>query len=152
MDAYRRYGPALRRKCERMLGDRAEAEDIVQAIFVDLLRRRKTDVELGYLYRAATSRCLNRIRDRSRRAALLDQHGDVLRPSGAALESRVLSGDLLAKLVAGLDARSAEILIYHHLDGMTQEEVAGLMGLSRRTVGTRLRKITATMAALQEDT
>lgn len=134
-----------------MLKDRAEAEDVVQAVFVDLIGRRKTDVELAYLYRAATTRCLNRIRDRSRRLRLLQQHGDdMLRPPSPRLESQVLSGDLLAKLVASLDDRSSEILIYHHLDGMTQEEVAEMMGLSRRTIGTRLSQIRTTIAALEE--
>ncbi|MFT5685817.1 MAG: RNA polymerase sigma factor (sigma-70 family) [Myxococcota bacterium] len=134
-----------------MLKDRAEAEDVVQAVFVDLIGRRKTDVELGYLYRAATTRCLNRIRDRSRQVRLLKQHGDdMLRPPDTHLESQVLSGDLLTKLVASLDDRSSEILVYHHLDGMTQEEVAEMMGLSRRTIGTRLAQIKATITALEE--
>jgi RNA polymerase sigma factor (sigma-70 family) len=134
-----------------MLSDRAEAEDVVQAVFVDLIGRRKTDVELGYLYRAATTRCLNRIRDRSRRLRLLERHGDLLVPLDIHLESRVLSGDLLTKLLASLDDRSAEILVYHYIDGMTQEEVAELMGLSRKTIGTRLGQLRATMAAIQEE-
>ena len=73
MEAYARYGPALRRKCERMLGSAPDAEDMVQGLFLDLLRRGEAEQELPYLYRAATNRCLNLLRDRKRRQALLQQ-------------------------------------------------------------------------------
>ena len=49
-----------------------------------------------------------------------------------------------------LDTRSSEILIYHHIDGMTREEVATLTRLSRRTVGTRLAQIKATITLVRE--
>ena len=98
VEIYRRYGPALLRKCERRLGNRPDAEDIVQGIFVDL----------PYLYRAATSRCLNRIRDSRRRRELLAQHGEVLISAGPSVpEARAISVDLLAQLVDCLDKKSA---------------------------------------------
>ena len=149
MELYQRYGPALRRKCERMLGNTEEAEDVVQTLFMDLLRKGRSDVDLAYLYRAATSRSLNRIRDRKRRARLLEQHGDSLRGAGAgAPDEQTISRDLLLRLMAGLDRKSAEILIYTCLDAMTQQEVADLMSTSRRTVGKRLRRIKQTMAEI----
>ena len=52
------------RKCERLLQNRQDAEDVVQSLFVDLLRKGRSEAELPYLYRAATNRCLNLIRDR----------------------------------------------------------------------------------------
>lgn len=141
MDLYRRYGPALRRKCERMLGNRDDAEDVVQALFVDLLRRGREDVDLPYLYRAATTRCLNLLRDASRRRALLARQGeDVLAPARERLAERLVSADLLARLAANLDRRSLEILSLHCQDGLSQEEVAKLLKISRRTVGKRLAK------------
>ncbi len=142
MEIYRRYGPALLRKCERMLGNRPDAEDVVQGIFVDLYRRGRTDVDLPYLYRAATSRCLNRIRDSRRRRELLDLHGEVLISAGPGVpEQRAISVDLLAQLVNKLDGKSAEILVYRYLDQMTGDEIADLLGVSRRAVTKRLTKI-----------
>ena len=149
MEIYRRYGPALLRKCERMLGNRPDAEDIVQGIFVDLYRKGKTDVDLPYLYRAATSRCLNRIRDHRRRSELLAQHGEVLlgtRPGQP--DERAISVDLLTRLVDQLDGRSAEIMVYRHLDQMTGDEIAALIGVSRRAVTKRLTRIRAALEVL----
>ncbi len=149
MEIYRRYGPALLRKCERMLGNRPDAEDIVQGIFVDLYRKGKTDVDLPYLYRAATSRCLNRIRDSKRRRELLAQHGEVLIAAGPGVpEARAISVDLLAQLVGKLDQRSAEILVYRYMDQMTGDEIASLLGVSRRAVTKRLTKIRAALEAI----
>ncbi len=54
---YRRYGPALLRKCERILGNKDDAEDVVQTLFVELLKKRIEETTLPYLYRAATNRC-----------------------------------------------------------------------------------------------
>jgi len=141
VDLYRRYGPALMRKCERMLGNAHDAEDVVQSLFVDLLRKGRRDVELAYLYRAATSRCLNLLRDAGRRRALLARQGEeVLAPARERLVDRVVSADLLARLAERLDRRSLEILVLHHQDGLSQEEVAALLRVSRRTVGKRLTK------------
>ena len=81
MDAYERYGRALLRKAERIVGNREDARDILQALFVDLLERgADADAnDLAYLYRAVTNRCLNVIRDRNNRARLLARQDAVLR-------------------------------------------------------------------------
>ena len=88
MDIYRRYGPALLRKCERMLGNRDDAEDIVQGLFVDLLKRDQGEESLAYLYRAATNRCLNLMRNRKKRQALLERNTkEQLAPARTLLEA-----------------------------------------------------------------
>ena len=71
MELYRRYGPALLRKAERMLQDRDEAKDLVQGLFLDLLQRPRAAADLPYLYRAITNRCLNHLRDRGNQGRLL---------------------------------------------------------------------------------
>lgn len=146
MELYLRYGPALLRKCERVLGDRQAAEDVVQQLFVDLLRRGRTDVDLAYLYRAATNRSLNQLRDRRRRLALLERDPPPSRTASA--DSAVLPLDLVRRLVEGLDERSAEIFVYRFLDDMNQDEIAALVGTSRRTVVKRLADIRTRLAEL----
>ena len=143
MEIYLRYGPALLRKCERMLGNSHDAEDIVQGLFMDLLKKGREDESLAYLYRAATNRCLNLIRNRKKRRALLEQNPSPERPPvRTLLEEMVVGQELLARLVERLDKKAAELLVYKYLDDMTQEEIAEIMGLSRKTVGKRLAKIT----------
>jgi RNA polymerase sigma-70 factor, ECF subfamily len=142
MELYRRYGPALLRKCERILGNRDDAEDVVQTLFVELLKKRIEETSLPYLYRAATNRCLNIIRDKKKRNQLLERYDLSLRPPPrTALDARVVDVDLLTRLVAALDKASSEILVFRYLDDMTQEEVAEITGLSRKTIGKKLKKI-----------
>lgn len=149
MDIYRRYGPALCRKCERMLGNRDDAEDIVQGLFVDLLKKGVTEESLPYLYRAATNRCLNLIRNRKKRRELLERRTkEQVLPARTLLEDKVVGFELLGRLVAKLDKRSAEILVYRYVDDLTQEEIADTMALSRKTVGKRLKKIAQTARKL----
>jgi RNA polymerase sigma-70 factor (ECF subfamily) len=80
MDAYSRFGAALIRKARRMLGSEADAEDVVQSLLAELVQRgRGDDVDLPYLYRAVTTRCLNHVRDRGNRARLLQRQEPALR-------------------------------------------------------------------------
>lgn len=149
---YRKYGPALLRKAERLLGNRADAEDVVQALFSQLLYSGETrGVDLPYLFRATTHRCLNVLRDRSRQAELLAQQEPALRgPVRTRCEDRVIDLDLLTRLMRRLDDKVCAVLVYHFFDDLTQEEVAALAGLSRRTVGKYLQRIRDTLSQLSE--
>jgi RNA polymerase sigma-70 factor (ECF subfamily) len=142
MEAYRRYGPSLLRKAERMLQDRDEAQDLVQGLFVDLLQRPGAPADLPYLYRAVTHRCLNHLRDRRNQGRLLSGHGEALRgPVRTRLDERVVDRQLLASLADRIDGEAWEILVYHFVDDMTQDEIASLIGASRKTVVRRLQAI-----------
>lgn len=116
--------------------------DLVQELFEALLRKKSTDADLAYLYRAITNRSLNFLRDRKNQQRLLDHHGETsqvqLRPTS---NGDLYSMDLLLQLVRSLDLKSAEILTYHFIDDMTQEEIAALLTVSRRDVGRHLERI-----------
>src|SRR3954454_14035607 len=123
MDAYQRHGRALLRKAERMLGNRADAQDLVQALFLDLLQKGESP-DLPYLYRAITNRCLTYIRDTSNRTRLLESNDQALRgPVRTRCDERVIGMDLLLKLSKTLDERALEILFYRFFDDMTQDEI-----------------------------
>jgi RNA polymerase sigma-70 factor (ECF subfamily) len=125
-----------------MLGNRDDAEDIVQGLFADLLKKKKYDESLPYLYRAATNRCLNLMRNRKKRRNLLAQSAVPAATAGRTLlEERVVGSELLSRLVGKLDKKSAEILVYKYVDDLTQEEIADMMRLSRRTIGKKLKRI-----------
>jgi RNA polymerase sigma-70 factor (ECF subfamily) len=149
MDSYRRYGPALVRKAERLLQNGEDARDVVQALFLDLLERGAETSDLPYLYRAVTNRCLNLIRDRNTRARLLAHKDDALRgPVRVSCEARVVDLDLLLKLGGELDAESCEMLVYRYVDDMGLDEIAELTGKSRKTVGKRLEQARAAVVRL----
>ena len=109
MEPYRRYGPALLRKAERMLQDRDEAKDVVQALFLDLLQRPDTPADLPYLYRAVTRRCLNHLRDRRNQGRLLSSGDEALRgPARTRLDERVVDRQLLASLADRIEPQAWE--------------------------------------------
>jgi RNA polymerase sigma factor (sigma-70 family) len=149
MEAYERYGRALIRKAGRMLGNADDARDLVQGLFTDLAARGDVPPDLPYLYRAITNRCLTFMRDQSNRARLLERHDTALLPAPrTACDDHVIGHDLLTKLVSELNREDCEVLAYRYLDDMTQEEIASLLGLSRKTIGKRLDRIRAAVSRL----
>jgi RNA polymerase sigma-70 factor (ECF subfamily) len=150
MDLYQRYGPALLRKAGRLLQNEADAQDVVQGLFVEMLRRREREADLAYLYRAVTNRCLNFMRDHANRQRLLERQDAALRgPVRVRCDEEVLGVDLVLKLLDRLDHPHGEVLIYRFFDELTQEEIAELQDTSRKTVGQRLARIRETIAALE---
>jgi RNA polymerase sigma-70 factor (ECF subfamily) len=149
--AYRAYGPALVRKAERVLRSREDAIDVVHGLFADLIPRWTKDVDLPYLYRAVTNRCLNVVRDRSTRARLLEREQTAAAPVGRVrLDDQVVGVALIAALADRLDEGHMEVLVARFVDDMTQEEIAEHLGLSRKTIQKRLDRIRDEVVALRE--
>lgn len=147
--AYRTFGPALIRKAERILRNRDDAVDVVHGLFVDLVDRPPPTMDLPYLYRAVTNRCLNVVRDRATRERLLAREEPA--PGGEACtrcEDHVIGLQLLARLTDRLDRAHLEVLVCRFVDEMTQDEIAEHLGTSRKTIGKRLARIRDELIAL----
>ena len=147
--AYRAYGPALVRKAERVLRSREDAVDVVHALFVDLIPRWSRDVDLPYLYRAVTNRCLNLLRDARTRARLLEREQPAPERR-VRVDDEIVGTTLIAQLADRLDQGHLEVLVCRFVDDMTQDEIAAHLGLSRKTIGKRLDRIRAEVQALRE--
>jgi RNA polymerase sigma factor (sigma-70 family) len=142
MEAYERYGRALVRRASRLVGNVEDARDLVQGLFADLYGRADVPLELPSLYRAITHRALSFLRDESTRARLLERHDAALAPPPRTkCDDHVIGVDLLAKLVQELGEGELVVLTYRYMDDMTQDEIATLLGLSRKTVGKRLDRV-----------
>jgi RNA polymerase sigma-70 factor (ECF subfamily) len=150
--AYRAWGAALVRKAERILRSREDAVDVVHALFVDLIPRWSTDVDLPYLYRAVTNRCLNVVRDRGTRARLLEREQQAAAPvARVRLDDQIVGVGLIAALAERLDQAHMEVLVARFVDDMTQDEIAEHLGVSRKTIGKRLDRIRDAVIALREE-
>lgn len=134
--AYKTHGHVVLRRARRILGT-DEAEEVLQEVFVALAEHPRQyqgrSALVTYLYSATTHACLNRLRNKKTRAALLDQK---VAPEGepttdALGETLAIVRDLLARLPEDL-ARAA---VYYYVDEMTHHEIAEIMGCSRRHVG-----------------
>ena len=139
---YRDYGPAVYRRCLRLLRDREEAQDATQEVFVRLVRNMirlegRGDT-LPWIYRVATNHCLNVLRNsgRHREDELpVDLEADE-RSAAEALPDRRLAQELLGRF----DADTQAVVVGVYVDGMEREEVATALGISKRTVSRRLEK------------
>ena len=148
--AYRAFGPALVRKAERMLRSREDAIDVVHALFADLIPTWPPAVDLPYLYRAVTNRCLNLVRDRGTRARLLAREPTAAAPVGRVrLDDEVVGLGLIGALAERLDDAHLQVLVCRFVDDMTQDEIADHLGVSRKTVGKRLDRIRNAVTALR---
>jgi RNA polymerase sigma-70 factor (ECF subfamily) len=141
-DLYRRYGPAVLRRARAILGDGARAEDAMQEVFIRAL---KTDLDFSgaspmtWLYRVTTNYCLNLRRDHARRTKLLEVRHTKNDAAEATQEERMAASQLLDRVPLEL----AQIAVYYYIDEMNQDEIAEIVGVSRRTVGNRLEAFRA---------
>src|SRR5262245_61382551 len=137
------------RRCRRLLRDEEEAMDVCQEVFVRLLERRdRLDARYpsSLLYRVATNLCLNRIRDRKRRPTSGEDEAlhriACAEEPGAGSEARLL----LARLFGRHPESSRTIAVLHHVDGLTLEQVAEVVGMSVSGVRRRLRLLREDLA------
>ncbi len=156
---FQQHGPRVYRRALRLLGNPADAEEAAQEIFIRVLSNiggfQQRSQLTTWLYQVTTHYCLNLIRDRSRRAELHEAH--VVPMAGEAEVGTARSDDLvlLRKLLAGADEQQAQAAIYVFLDGMSHQEAAEVLGVSKRTVGNlleRFQKWASEQSAVGRDT
>ncbi len=148
-ELYERYGPVVFRRARLLLRDEAAAWDALQEVFVRALRHRSSfrqEAELTtWLYRITTNHCFNVLRDTARRREKLRQEGP---PPGTSAAGGPELQIIVAQILDRLPVDLAEIAVYHHVDQMSHEEIAEILGVSRRTVGNRLKEFHARADAL----
>jgi RNA polymerase sigma-70 factor (ECF subfamily) len=142
-ELYREYGPAVYRRCLRLLREPEAARDATQDVFMKLVRdmaklEDRPNV-LPWIYRVATNHCLNLRRNAARRG---EESGppelDLAEgpPEADGYPARALARQMLARFDAPTQAVAVGVLV----DGMEQGELAEALGISRRTVARRLER------------
>lgn len=137
------------RRARRLLGSHEDAEEATQEVFIRVLRggggfEGRASVTT-WLYEIATNYCLNQIRNRSRRDELRAERHDPDAGRGAPAEADALVE--VRGLLAEADEAQARAAIYVLVDGMSHEEAAELLGVSKRTVGNQIERFRAWAAA-----
>jgi RNA polymerase sigma factor (sigma-70 family) len=126
----------------RLLGDRAEAEDVAQEAMLRLWRMapdwRQGEAQVStWLYRVTTNLCTDRLRSRQRRKQTsLDDAPDM--EDGAPLaETVMIQADRISALTAALGTlpeRQREAVILRHIEGLSNPEIATVMDLGLEAV------------------
>ncbi len=135
---YKTYGPAVYRRCLRLLRDPEAARDATQEVFRKLVAdglQDDPDLVLPWIWRVATNHCLNLRRNAQRRGET------ELKPDlDVAEESEFPERRLVQKVLSRFDAKTQSIAVGVLVDGMEHEEVAGVLGISRKTVSRKLER------------
>src|SRR5688572_29331129 len=128
------------RTAYHLTGNAQDAEDVLQTIFLRLLRNESTPDEQrnpkGYLYRAAVNVSLDLVRARRRHAPV-----DVERLLAPVPEERSFDDEVhqrLIEAIAELRPRAAQILVLHYVHGHSDAEIAQLLGTTRGTIAVSL--------------
>jgi RNA polymerase sigma factor (sigma-70 family) len=146
-DLYQQYGASVFGRCAFLLKDRSKAEDAMQDVFANALQHyagfRAEASPLTWLMKIATHHCLNLLR--SEHAGWHSRYQREARAQASADERpQVLEArDLVSKMLALADLETQAAAIHYHVDEMTLDEVASLLGRSVPTIRKRLQEFAA---------
>ena len=130
---YAQYGPALYRFCLLQLKHPADAEDVLQEVFLKRLYRAPVfdspEHEKRWLYRVALNQCRDELRRKRRTEVPLE---------AAALLAMPEVDRELVRQVSALPEKLRTVIHLHYYEGYTVEELAALLGVSVGAVKMRL--------------
>ena len=146
---YRQHASRLYNLAYRMVGNAADAEDLLQEIF--LLAHRKLGSFKGqsalgtWLYRLATNLCLDHLRSKAARTAQATSSIDEESPSGRRYEPAApavqpaISVDL-ERAIARLPEGCRAAFVLHDVEGLEHREVAEVLGIAEGTSKSQVHK------------
>ena len=154
-DVFRQHAALVYRTARAITGSSEEAEDIVQTVFLRLLRGEYADNlrinPKGYLYRAAVKGSLDVLRARRRRTFIRDLDQIEAPPSLADAFGATAYYELDTAL-AQLDPRSVEILTLRYVHDYSDAEIARMLGVSRGAMALRLFRLRRRLKTLLRGT
>jgi RNA polymerase sigma-70 factor (ECF subfamily) len=141
---FRDHYQLIYRAAYRITGTAEDAEDVLQTLFVRLLRRDKAlEIEKNpkaYLHRAAVNIALDVIKVRKRNVSTGDEElqvedetpGQDRQSSGSEIQ------EWLRSALAEISPKAAEMFVLRHIEGYDNAEIAQMLGTSRGTVAVLL--------------
>ena len=149
--------------CVRMLGDREEALEIVQEIFVSVhqaLPTFRADCKVStWLYRISKNHCLNRLKYLDRRgrgrseelegvpeAALMQAVDSPQKPDDALVAEH--ERELVQRAISKLEPDQRALVALRDIEGLSYEEIVEVTELPLGTVKSRLHRAREKLAEL----
>jgi RNA polymerase sigma factor (sigma-70 family) len=136
------YGTAL-----RVTGNAADAEDVLQTVFLRLVKRKDPpepeNLSEAYFRRAAANAAVDLLRRRVTRAETELQEVSS-RPSK---DDPSLLKEELRRALASLKEEDAALFLLRFVEGLSNEELASLFGQEKNHIAVRLHRIRQTLQA-----
>jgi RNA polymerase sigma-70 factor (ECF subfamily) len=140
-ELYERHSEAVFRAALRVTGNPADAEDVLQSVFLRVMARGGTveDVELpdAYFRRAAVNAAVDVLRRRELRA---ESAYDPEAPHPG-VQPPLLLKERLRRALAILDNEDASLFLLRHVEGLSIDELANVFAVGKNNVSVRLHRI-----------
>jgi len=140
-ELYERHYEAVFRAALRVTGNPADAEDVLQTVFLRVVAR-GGDVEdvaqpAAYFRRAAVNAAVDLLRRRELHA---ESAYDDLAPH-AAVQPPLLLKERLRRAIAAVDSEDASLFLIRHVEGLSIEALAGMFRMEKPNTAVRLHLI-----------
>jgi len=150
-----REGAGVWRRVYRLLGNRADAEEVFQETFLAALsfaRRQEVESWGALLHRLGTAKAVDRLRQRQRRHSRSEMVDFEFVGGGEAEPyQNAQAGELSQRLrvaLGQLPQRQAEVFALHALEGWKHDEIADVMQITTDAVGVLLHRARARLREL----
>jgi RNA polymerase sigma-70 factor (ECF subfamily) len=144
--AYDRHGAAVLYLAQRLLANRADAEDVVQLTFVAAWTGRDTfdprrGTMLGWLLGIARRKAVDRMRSAARDDRVIENvRAQPLPPDERATPERIVDRLIVADELGRLPADQRRTLELAFFDDLTHAQIAALTGIPLGTVKSHIRR------------
>lgn len=146
---YHRYKKKLYYFSLRYLKDSAEAEEMVQMVFINVWEHRKTLDETlsvkSYIYRSTVNNIYNCLKKRAVRQNYIDRELQNPERSANQTYEHIYYKDLektIGIIISSLPPQQQKIFQLSRIEGLSHEEIASKLELSIRTVENQIYRVT----------
>jgi len=140
-ELYERHYLAVYRTALRVTGNPADAEDVLQTVFLRILKREKgsepESMPEAYFRRAAANAALDLLRRRVSHAETELKETS----SHVSTEDQSLLKEQLRRAIAALDKDDALLFLLRYIEGLSNGELASLFGQEKNNIAVRLHRI-----------
>jgi RNA polymerase sigma-70 factor, ECF subfamily len=155
-EVYRTHAGRLYSVACRLVGNPADAEDLLQDIFLAAHRKLDSfrgDSALGtWLYRLATNLCLDHLRSRAVRTSqltdTLDDEPGLSDATSRGLADRTVARMDLERALTKLPEGCRAAFVLHDIEGLEHREVADVLGIAEGTSKSQVHKARLRLRAL----
>jgi RNA polymerase sigma-70 factor, ECF subfamily len=144
-ELYERTFPRVYGYVASLLRDRAAAEDVTAQAFERAYRKRRSYRPArgtidAWLFGIARNAALDELRKRKRRAVLESEPEDTGTPSPEDQAELALRRETVRAALASLDGQERDLIALKFAGGLSNAEIARVLGMSESNAGTRLHR------------